>query len=214
MVHDLCHEVILPRLQFQLQFRQPVAKSCLVDILVLDLSLQLTDEGCQRPQQSLIAARGMEVEMEVVAVDNGACRVAVREHVEHHIVGPQVFLTVGDGDVGEEALDLIKLVEVGGDIHLAAYRQGHRILDNMQSLQVDLREVCRECGCTAAAPAYTKGGDEGVDAKLALDVTVATVGFGDEVPAGEVCREVDVVEIVCPVAESLNLCHGMHLRVV
>lgn len=84
----------------------------------------------------------------------------------------------------------------------------------MQPLQVNLREVCRECGCTAAASAYAEGGDEGIDAKLALDVTVATVGFGDEVPAGEVCREVDVVEVIRPVAESLNLCYGMHLRVV
>ena len=212
MVHDLRNEVILSCLKLQLQFGQTAAEPCLVDIPFINLSLHLIDERCEGSQQLLVAARGMEVEMEVVAVDDGARRVAVRKHVEHHIVRPQLLRAVGDGDIGEEALRLIELVEVGGDIHLSAYRHRHRLVDDMQSPEVDLREVCRERGSTAAAPAYAEGGDESVEAELALDVTVAAVGLGDEMAAGEVRREVDIVEVILIVAERLDFCHGMHLR--
>ena len=157
MVHDLRHEVVLTGLQLQLQLGQPVAEPCLVEILVIYLSLHLVDERREGPQQFLVAARGVEVEVEVVAVDDGACRVAVGEHVEHHVVGSELLLTVGDGDVGEEALRLIELVEVGGNVDLPANRYGHRLLHDVQPLEVDLREVGRDRGRTAVAPAYAEG---------------------------------------------------------
>lgn len=122
--------------------------------------------------------------MEVVAVDDGACRVTVREHVEHYVVRSQTLLTVGDGDVGEKALSLVELVEVGSYIHLTTDRYCHWFIDNMKTLEVDLREVSRECCSTGAATADTECGDEGVNAELAFDVAVAAVGFGDEMPTG------------------------------
>ena len=131
VVENLRHEVVGARLQCQLQLRQSMAQSLLVNVFVLYLPLQLCHERRHGLEQLLVAARGMEVEMEVVAVGNGASGVAVGVDVKRHVVGAQVPVAVPDGDVGEQSFNLVKLVEIGCHVHLSAHRHGCRLVDDV-----------------------------------------------------------------------------------
>ena len=207
MLQGTGDEVVVAGDEVELHLWQTAAQAGLVYLLVGHLALHLVDERGDGIDEILIAAVGMEVEVEVVAVDDGTCGVAVGEDVHDDIIGAVVLGAFAEGDIGERALGLIELLQVGGYVDLSADGDVDGVFDESQALEVGMGKVAGESGLDE----LRRG--EGVDADEPFEELVAAVGVNDEVPAAQSGRDLDVVEVVGRILQAVYVGSGVECGV-
>ena len=149
---------------------------------------------------------GIEIEMEVIAVDHGVGGVAAREDVKHEVVGTVESFVLQHGDVAQQALHLIIMLHIGAHIDVSAERHSQGVVDDTKLAQVGMAEV------TAHRSLQGTAIGEGIETEQSLHHGVGAVGIHLDAPSLNVGRKLDVVEVVTVVLHAVDMGDGVDAR--
>ena len=183
--------VVALALHVQAHRRQQRLDGRLVDDLVAELLADGVGEHTHLAEQPLIAARGVELQDEVAALDAGVGGVGIGLHEDAHVAGGVGLAGISDGEVVQPAADVVAVFHVGAHLQAAVGADGERIAYQSHLIEVGLGEV------GADGSLYPVGVEQQVGADAALEELVVTVDVKLSSSVGEdgCCRELVQVQV-------------------
>ena len=198
-VHDLNEEVVAAAAERQPCVGEHTAQAPLVDESLVVLPFRLSHELVAGIEQALVVAGGIEVEVEVAAVD-GSPRLGVRRQC----VDPHIARTIGlrarrNCQIAHVALHLVVMLQVTVDVEVGAAADGEHAVGDAESPQVSLVEIHHD------GAAQTLLAHQRIDARNTLQQVVVAGNVGIAATVAHAGVGLHTRKVVAGIAELLDI---------
>ena len=198
-MHEFNDEVVATAADRKACIGKHAAQSALVNESLFILPLDFCHELITGVEQSLVVALGIEVEVEVAAVDSSSRLIVRRQGINPHVAGTESLSARSHGKVAHVSLHLMVHFQIAVNVEMCATADGQQAIGDAQPVQVGTVEVHHHRATQALLThQHIHRGD-------ALHEVVLAVHGGIGTPVPDFCIGLHATEVVATILELLNV---------